>query len=91
MSFEICERIINEIENWNRKKRKDRTMNTAQDKKWETIQKQIFRFNTLANAQTFADRYEKIHRVVLGDNEEYWVAVPAVTEWLVKNGYEYAQ
>jgi len=65
-------------------------MKTEQQKKWNAIQNQIFRFNTLVNAQAFADRCEKMHMVVLGDNEEYWVAVPAVTEWLVKNGYEYA-
>jgi hypothetical protein len=58
--------------------------------RWENIQCQIFRFNTPTSATAFANRCEKLHMVVLGDNGEFWVAVPAVTEWLVKNGYEYA-
>ena len=59
-------------------------------KRWDKIKNQITRFNTLAIATAFANRCEKMHMVVLGDNDEFWVAVPAVTEWLVKNGYEYA-
>ena len=59
-------------------------------KRWETIKSQITRFNTLASATAFANRCEKLHMVVLGDNGDFWVAVPAATEWLVKNGYEYA-
>lgn len=65
--------------------------NTANNaKRWEKIKSQITRFNTLARAAAFANRCEKLHMVVLGDNGEFWVAVPTVTEWLVKNGYEYA-
>jgi hypothetical protein len=67
-------------------------MKTAENntKRWEKIKSQITRFNTLASATAFANRCDKLHMVVLGDNDEFWVAVPAVTEWLVKNGYEYA-
>ena len=59
-------------------------------KRWENIMSQILRFNTLFSATTFAKRCKKLHMVVLGDNGEFWVAVPAITEWLVQNGYEYA-
>ena len=65
-------------------------MKTAENKKWETIKKQIYRFSTLTAAKAFADRCEKIHMIVLGDNDEYWVGLPATTEWLGKNGHEYA-
>jgi len=64
--------------------------NATATTKWETIKTQIFRFNTLAAARSFAARCEKIHMVVLGDHDEFWVAAPVITEWLVKNGYEYA-
>ena len=65
-------------------------METAENTKWETIQKQIYRFSTLEAAKAFADRCEKIHMIVLGDHDEYWVGLPTITEWLVKNGYAYA-
>ena len=67
-------------------------MKTAENntKRWNDIKSQITRFNTLAIATAFANRCEKLHMVVLGDSDEFWVAVPAITELLVKNGYEYA-
>jgi hypothetical protein len=67
-------------------------MTTAENntQRWSKIKSQITRFNTLASATAFANRCDKLHMVVLGDSGEFWVAVPAITEWLVKNGYEYA-
>ena len=55
------------------------------------IQKsEIARFKSLALARAFRDRCVKMNLIVLGDNDEFWVAYPRVSEWLVRNGYEYA-
>ncbi len=53
-------------------------------------QSDIARFSTIALARSFRDRCHKINLIVLGDDGKYWVALPRITEWLVRNGYEYA-
>lgn len=50
----------------------------------------IYKFDSLALAKTFVDRCLKMHLIVLGDDGKFWVAVPRITERLVKQGYEYA-
>lgn len=47
-------------------------------------------FKSLQLAENFANRCEKLHLIILGDNNRYWVALPKVTEKLNKQGYEYA-
>ncbi len=44
----------------------------------------------MALARSFRDRCHKINLIVLGDDGMFWVALPRITEWLVRNGYEYA-
>lgn len=54
----------------------------------------FYRFTSLANAQSFAERALKSLWIVLGecdaDSEtyEYWVVSPAVAERLTRAGYE---
>jgi len=48
-------------------------------------------FSTLAAAKRWADRCEKPHQVILGDNGKYWVVCPADAAKLQKAGLEYAQ
>lgn len=50
----------------------------------------IYRFASLNRADSFASKCTKLHLVVLGDDGMFWVAVPPVTEALVRAGYEYA-
>lgn len=52
--------------------------------------REIYKFNSFALASSFADRCLKLHMIVLGDDGKYWVALPRITEALVKLGYEYA-
>jgi hypothetical protein len=48
------------------------------------------RFNTLQAAQAFVDRAEKIMLIVLSGDGTFLVDFPAVTEKMVRGGYEYA-
>lgn len=47
-------------------------------------------FSSLGAAKRWASGCNKMHLVILGDNEKYWVVTPADAERLVKAGYEYA-
>ena len=58
--------------------------------KFAEYEKEIAKFIEYQNAVSYANRQNKLHMIVLGDDCRYWVAVPRVTEWLVRNGYEYA-
>lgn len=51
---------------------------------------QIYKFNSLGLAQSFADNCKKLHLIVLGDDGKFWVTTPRITEQLVKACYEYA-
>jgi hypothetical protein len=57
----------------------------------ESLESQVTKFSNLANAKSFANRCNKIHLVILGDDGKFWVALPKITEQLVKHGYEYAK
>lgn len=48
----------------------------------------VFRFNTLAAAQDFADGAIKIMAIVHGDDLLFWVTTPAHAARLAKQGYE---
>lgn len=52
---------------------------------------QIYKFNSLKLAKSFAGNCKKMHLIVLGDDGKFWVATPRITEALVKSGYEYAE
>jgi len=49
-----------------------------------------FKFTIQTAAWSFADRCHKPHRVILGDDQQFWVVTPAEASRLVKAGYEYA-
>lgn len=48
-------------------------------------------FNNREAAFRWAERCVKLHTVVLGDKEQYWVVCLADAAKLVKSGYELAQ
>jgi hypothetical protein len=50
----------------------------------------IFKFTSLAIAKSFAGRAQRKMMIVLGDDEQFWVAPASVAEELVRAGYEYA-
>ena len=58
------------------------------------IKSTMFRFNTLANASSFANRATYPMRIVLGDHDgergEFWVVTPADASRLERAGYEMA-
>ena len=58
------------------------------------IKSTVFRFNTLASAEGFANRATYPMRVVLGDHDEergeFWVVTPADATRLTRAGYEMA-
>ena len=58
------------------------------------IKSTIFRFNTLTNASSFANRATYPMRIVLGDHDgergEFWVVTPADASRLERADYEMA-
>lgn len=50
----------------------------------------IYKFSSLALAQSFANRATKLMLVLQGDDDKFWVSTSAVTERLNREGYEYA-
>lgn len=58
------------------------------------IKSSVFRFATLSNATSFADRAGYPMRIVQGDNDgdrgEYWAVTPADVTRLERAGYEMA-
>ena len=58
------------------------------------IKSTMFRFSTLANASSFANRATYPLRIVLGDYDgergEFWVVTPADASRLERAGYEMA-
>ena len=53
-------------------------------------EKTMFKFNTLAMAESFTARAKKIMLIMLGDDELFWVVTPRHAAQLEKQGYEYA-
>jgi hypothetical protein len=51
----------------------------------------IYKFTRLGNALSFTDRCPKIHMIILGDDERFWVVTPAHAARLVRQGYELAE
>jgi len=56
----------------------------------KNLTNRIAKFRELANAKSYSNHCVKLHLIVLGDDGLFWVAKPAITEMLVKSGYEYA-
>jgi hypothetical protein len=56
-----------------------------------SLESQVTKFSSIINAKSFANRCNKAHLIVLGDDGKFWVATPKITEQLVKSGYEYAK
>lgn len=54
------------------------------------MKREVVKFNSLSNANSFANRAIKAQMVILGDDGKFWVARPKITEQLFKMGYEYA-
>jgi hypothetical protein len=52
--------------------------------------KKIFKFTALHNAQTFADHCEKMHGIILGDDQRFWIVCMADFDRMIKAGYEAA-
>jgi hypothetical protein len=50
----------------------------------------IYRFRTLGNAQSWVDHGVKPQKIILGDDETFWVVSPADASRLERRGYEYA-
>ena len=68
------------------------TENILKKEQFEKLITQVSKFNTLEAAEDCVNNHcVKLNMIVLGDDGLYWVAVPAVTEKLVKAGYEYAE
>lgn len=59
--------------------------------KHQNIAKSAIKFTSRHTAENFIFRaFETTGsslRVVLGDDEKYWVVTPSEAEWLVKQGY----
>lgn len=47
-----------------------------------------YKFNSLALAQSFADRCEKAMGILMGDDSKYWVVTLADFERGIRAGYE---
>ena len=63
-------------------------------KKMTRLEKVIKYATKFKNEQCALNRFNttlKPRRLVLGDNNEYWLVTPAEAELLVKNGYEHYQ
>ncbi len=52
--------------------------------------KKIFKFTTLHTARTFVDNCIKMHAIILGDDEQFWVVCMADFNRLIQAGYEAA-
>jgi len=46
------------------------------------------KFNKQESAESFADHGVKLHAVILGDDQKFWVVNMRTFENLTKNGYE---
>lgn len=51
---------------------------------------QTYKFNKIANAESFRDRAKKAMAILMGDDGKYWVTTLAVAEKLGRAGYEFA-
>ena len=54
-----------------------------------TLIKEMTQFSSLELAKSYANRANKIHMILMGDNNKYWVGLPRYTEKLNQQGYEY--
>ena len=50
----------------------------------------IYRFRNFGNAQNWVDHGVKPQRIMLGDDERFWVVTPADAARLERQGYEFA-
>ena len=66
-------------------------MNAKQIKESNNLKHEPGIFNSRELAFSSLKHYVKSHRVILGENEKYWVVCPADAARLEKNGYEYAE
>jgi hypothetical protein len=48
----------------------------------------VFRFKHLANAINFAAHATKPHRIIMGENRQYWVVTHSHAEVLISQGFE---
>ena len=54
------------------------------------MKNKIYKFNKMRNAISFQKHAVKPLWIILGDDEKYWVVIPALANALNKAGYEYA-
>ena len=52
--------------------------------------KKKFKFTSLGSAQIFVDGCTKMHGIILGDDDRFWVVCMADFDQLLKAGYEAA-
>lgn len=52
------------------------------------LRHKIDEFSTLEGAKRWANNCNKLHLVVLGDNDKFWVVCGSDFQTLIKNGYE---
>lgn len=50
----------------------------------------IYRFRNLGRARSWVDHGPKPQRIMLGDDERFWVVTPADAARLEHQGYEFA-
>jgi len=55
------------------------------------LRNKIDEFSTLEGAKRWANNCNKLHLVVLGDNDKFWVVCGSDFQTLIKNGYEAAK
>lgn len=64
--------------------------NAADAELFKRVMKRTERYTTLAAARSAASHGVKPLRVMLGDDERFWVVTPADAQRLERMGYEYA-
>ena len=52
------------------------------------MKKKIYKFNHLGNAYGWMDHSVRPMRIIIGDDQKFWVCTPAVAERLLRAGYE---
>jgi hypothetical protein len=66
------------------------TTDTADAELFARVMARTFRFRERRHAFGFAGHAAKSQRVMLGDDDRYWVVTPADASRLERMGYEYA-
>lgn len=54
----------------------------------QAIDSQVSKFNSLANAKSFAANCKKAQMIIMGDDGKFWVAAMGFAAKLEKLGYE---